>query len=38
MMNIPFRNDEYGKKFYIESDNDDESYAQIGTQAQMDAF
>lgn len=22
MMNIPFRNDEYGKKFYIESDNE----------------
>ena len=21
MMNIPFRNDEYGKKIYIESDN-----------------
>ena len=23
---------------YIESDNDDHEYAQIGTQAQMDAF
>jgi len=23
---------------YIESDNDDQNYAQIGTQAEMDAF
>ena len=23
---------------YIESDNDDQTYAQIGTQAEMDAF